>query len=208
MGYISYESKFAANVFLTAVTVLSLLVPGISWSKQQESKKESPKKEPTAGDSSKKETPRKPVTVTSDKMEAKKNENLVVFTGNVVAVEDFTVCSDVLYVLYDGQKEVNRLEAGGNVRIFQDDKTSTSEKAVYDRNARTIVLTGSPQVRQCNDTVKGDRITVYMDEDNALVESEKGGRVKAVIMPDKKCAEAGGQAQKVISEEARCKGSR
>ncbi|HEY4707691.1 MAG TPA: lipopolysaccharide transport periplasmic protein LptA [Thermodesulfobacteriota bacterium] len=151
--------------------------------------------------------PRRPVTVTSDSMEASANENRVVFKGNVVAVEDFTLCSDELQIMYDNNKEVSQIEAAGNVRIFQDQKTSTSSKAVYDRKERVIVLTGEPLVRQCSDTIKGDRITVYLDKDNALVESGGGGRVKAVIMPDKNCPEDKA-SERPVSEEARCKGTR
>jgi len=154
-----------------------------------------------------KDTPRKPVTVTSDTMEASTNENRVVFKGNVVAVEDFTLCSDELQIMYDNNKEVSQIEAAGSVRIFQGQKTSTSNKAVYDRKERIIVLTGDPLVRQCSDTIKGDRITVYLDKDNALVESGDGGRVKAVIMPDKNCPENKG-TEEPVSEEARCKGTR
>ncbi|MBI5642440.1 MAG: lipopolysaccharide transport periplasmic protein LptA [Deltaproteobacteria bacterium] len=155
-----------------------------------------------------KEAPRKPVTVTSDTMEALANENIVVFKGNVVAVEDFTLCSDELEIRYSDNKDVKEIEASGNVRIFQNDKASTSDKAVYNRVDRTIVLTGRPQVKQCTDLIKGDKITVFIDQDNALVEGEKGGRVKAVIMPEKNCPEAPKAQEKGNSEEARCKGPR
>lgn len=180
-----------AGLALALVSVICSAAP--SWAKQQEARKD---------------TPKKPVTVTSDSMEAKTADNIVVFKGNVVAVEDFTLCSDELYIHYDENKDVSEIEAAGNVRIFQGPKTSTSERAVYNRIERVIVLTGSPQVKQCTDTVKGDRITVYMDDDNALVESGSGGRVKAVIMPDKKCPEEKNAREKSISEETRCKGSR
>ncbi len=150
---------------------------------------------------------KKPVTVTSDTMEAVTSENRVVFRGNVVAVEDFTLCSEELQISYGQDRDVSSIEAIGNVRIFKDDKAATSGRAVYDRKQRTLVLTGSPQVRQCTDMIKGDRITVYLDEDNAVVESESGGRVKAVIMPEKACEEAGGGGNGE-SEEALCKGSR
>lgn len=152
------------------------------------------------------EAARKPVTVTSDTMEAISNENLVIFRGNVVATEDFTLCSDELHIRYSESRDVKEIEASGNVRIFKDDKTSTSDKAVYDRAERKITLTGKPQVKQCTDTIKGDRITVFLDEDNAVVEGDKGGRVKAVIMPEKKCSEP--RQEKATSEEARCKGPR
>lgn len=149
---------------------------------------------------------RKPVTVTSDTMEAISNENLVIFRGNVVATEDFTLCSDELQIRYSESRDVKEIEASGNVRIFKDDKTSTSDRAVYDRAERKITLTGKPQVKQCTDTIKGDRITVFLDDDNAVVEGDKGGRVKAVIMPEKKCSEP--RQEKTTSEEARCKGPR
>ncbi|MBI1911855.1 MAG: lipopolysaccharide transport periplasmic protein LptA [Deltaproteobacteria bacterium] len=161
-----------------------------------------------AVETKKKEAPKKPVTVTSDIMEAKTSDNMVVFKGNVVAVEDFTLCSDELFIRYDENKDVKEIEATGNVRIFQQEKTSTSDKAVYNRLDRIIVLTGRPQVKQCTDMIKGDKITVYIDQDNALVESEKGSRVKAVIMPDKNCPQDNKAGEKPISEEARCKGSR
>lgn len=149
---------------------------------------------------------RMPVSVTSDRMEAISNENLVTFRGNVVATEDFTLCSDELLIRYSETHDVKEIEASGNVRIFKDDKTSTSDKAVYDRVERKIILTGRPQVKQCTDTIKGDRITVFLDEDNAIIEGDKGGRVKAVIMPEKKCSQPA--QEKATSEEARCKGPR
>lgn len=159
----------------------------------------------SAKDGSGREAAKRPINVTSDKMEADKNASVVVFRGNVVAVEDFTLCSDELYVYYDDNKEIKDIVANGNVRIFQQDKTATAGKAAYDRKNRSIVLTEDPQVVQCADTVKGDKITVFMDEDRAMVESGTGGRVKALIMPEKKCTEAGKTVGGAQSEETRCK---
>lgn len=151
---------------------------------------------------------KKPVTITSTSMEASSDRNVVHFKGNVVAEEDFTLCSDELFVYYGENKEVNEIIASGNVEILQNDKTARSAKAVYDRVGRTLVLTGDPQVRQCTDTISGDKITVFIDKDDALVESESGGRVKAVIMPEKKCENAQAPDLKGESEKTRCKGTR
>ncbi|MBW7956777.1 MAG: lipopolysaccharide transport periplasmic protein LptA [Deltaproteobacteria bacterium] len=151
--------------------------------------------------------PRSPVTVTSDTMEARSGEGRVVFKGNVVAVEDFTLCSDELHVTYGDGSDIKSIEASGNVRIFQDRKSSTSAHAVYDRRERIIVLTGEPHLRQCSDSVRGEKITVYLDQENALVEGGNGGRVRAVIMPNKDCPE-NDAPEKYVSEEARCKGTR
>lgn len=155
---------------------------------------------------------KQPVTIISDNMEADKAESVAVFKGNVVAVEDFTMCSNELQVHYGQDREITEITAKGNVRIFQDDKTSTSNHAVYNRKQRTIVLTENPVVKQCTDTVRGDKITVYVDEDKALVESGNGARVRAVILSDRNCQEQGAAktvtVRKIAIEEARCKRTR
>ena len=138
-------------------------------------------------------------------MQADKSRGFVVFRGNVVAIEDFTLCADELTVTYGKDNEINDMVAVGSVRIFQQEKVATAARAVYDRTSRKIVLTGQAEVVQCSDSVKGDKITVSLDDDNAMVQSDGGGRVRAVIMPQKNCVQPSGKG---ISEEARCKGSR
>lgn len=205
--------SFQKGIGFSASAVLAfMLLSGASFANDVKDKPKA--KESAAIAKDKKDKPKdrertkKPVTITSDQMEADRNSNLVVFKGNVVAVEDFTICSDILYVHYDGNNEVNEIEAEGKVVIFQDEKVSNSAKAVYKRVDRSVILTGNPQVKQCSDTVKGDRITVYLDSDRAFVESGGSTRVKAVIMPDKKCEGTGTTPEKGLSEEARCKGAR
>lgn len=151
----------------------------------------------------------RPVVVTSDSMEADRADNKVLFRGNVVAEEDFTLCSDEVLMAYGQDKAVEEIIAAGNVRIVMADKTSTSGRAVYNRKARTIVLTESPSLVQCGNTMRGDNIIYYIDEDRAMVESGKEKRVMAVILPDKKCEEPGvGKDASgygpVKGEEARC----
>ncbi|MBI5886390.1 MAG: lipopolysaccharide transport periplasmic protein LptA [Deltaproteobacteria bacterium] len=154
-----------------------------------------------------------PVVITSESMEASRDEGTVVFTGNVVAIEDFTLCSDELHISYGKEKEITEMTASGRVRIFQADRKALADKAEYDRIKRTLVLTGGAEVIQCSDTVRGDRIIVHIDDEDAVVQSESGGRVKAVIKPVKNCPQpdgnaAAGAARDVKSEEARCRGSR
>jgi len=188
LSVLSYKKNLITAMLLLAPV---LIFPAPAFSKGEESVKG---------------PARKPITVTSDSMEVDTKENLVTFKGNVEAIENFTLCSDELYVRYDDAKQVSEIKAKGSVRIFQDGRVAASREAVFSNKERTIVLTGEPQVKQCKDTVKGDKITIYVDQKNALVESGSGGRVKAVIMPEKDCA--GGAAEKVDSEEARCKRSR
>ncbi len=136
-----------------------------------------------------KDAPKKPVNVLSDRMETDRTEKFVIFTGNVAAEEDFILCSEELRVSYDENNEIREIKADRNIRILKDGKTAASDSALYDRKAGTILLTGRAVVNQCSDSVRGGRITFYTDSDRALVEGQQGARVKAVVMPDKKCRE-------------------
>lgn len=189
MTYIPYKKLLRRALSIGAVLLVSLS-PSLSYSEEAVQKKD---------------TPKKPVTVTSDRMEANNKESIVKFIGNVVAVEDFTICSDVLEIRYGADKDVKEITAIGNVTILQENKTSTSGRAVYDRPERKVVLTEDPVVTQCADTIKGDRITVFLDDENAIVESGKSGRVKAVITPEKKCEEGVKAPVNEPGEETRCK---
>jgi len=125
-----------------------------------------------------------PITITSNNMEARKKENLVIFKGDVKAEQkDYTLYAKELYVYYVDGKEIKEMIAIGNVRIVQLDKVATGEKAVYTRENRTVVLTGNPQAKQDCDVVKGDKITIFLDEDKSLVEGGANNRVKAVVHP-------------------------
>lgn len=129
-------------------------------------------------------TESQPITITSNNMEARKKENLVIFKGDVKAEQkDYTLYSKELYVYYADGQEIKEMIATGNVRIVQLNKVATGEKAVYTRENRTVVLTGNPQAEQDCDIVKGDKITIYLDEDKSLVEGGANNRVKAVVHP-------------------------
>lgn len=125
-----------------------------------------------------------PITITSNNMEARKKENLVIFKGDVKAEQkDYTLYAKELYVYYADGKEIKEMIAIGNVRIVQLNKVATGEKAVYTRENRTVILTGRPQVKEDCDVVKGDKITIFLDEDKSLVEGGANNRVKAVVHP-------------------------
>ena len=127
------------------------------------------------------------ITIESDKMNADNKENFVVFSGDVIATERFTLCSDKLRIDYKDANEISDITATGNVRVVKDSKVARAEKARYDKAKGTIILTGKPSVTQCGDLITGERITFNIEDETAMVDSGSGGRVKAVIMPEKEC---------------------
>ncbi len=129
-----------------------------------------------------------PITIKSDRMEVLQNQQVVIFSGHVVAKkEKLTIYADRLVVYYtkkDGQREVTKLVAIGHVKIHKGDWIARAGKAVYFKDQEKIVLEDNPQVWQGENTVKGDRITLYLNEDRSVVEAAPGHKAEAVIFPE------------------------
>lgn len=206
-----------------AVLALSLLtcqVSSYAAGQPKGGQKSGRKEAPGKSAKDKKDGSKKPITIVSDRMdsESEKNNSVVLFSGNVVAEEDFILCSDRLTVRYGEDKEISEITAKGNVVILKEEKTAVSENAVYNKGTRVVVLTGNAIVKQAADTVRGERISFNLDQEKATVEGGASGRVRVVITPqDKKAKDAAAQgtaqtqapgkdlAEKVSAEEARCR---
>ncbi len=114
-----------------------------------------------------------PITVKSNEMTADNKGKTAIFSGKVVAKQgDITIFSDKLIVNYaDKSGEVDKVEAVGNVRIVQQNRTGFADQAVYESRNGRIVLTGNPRVVQGGDSISGKVITYYVDDDKSDVSS-------------------------------------
>lgn len=133
-----------------------------------------------------------PITIKSNELTADNKGKTAVFTGKVVAKQgDVTIFSDKLIVNYaENNGEVDKVEAIGNVRIVQLNRTGISSEAVYESRDGRVTLTGSPdpKVIQGADSVTGKIITYYVDDDKSFVTGggDPNARVEAVINPSAK----------------------
>ena len=136
-----------------------------------------------------------PITVKSNEMTADNKGKTAIFTGKVVAKQgDMTIFSDRLLVNYaDKSGEVEKVEAQGNVRIVQLNRSGFADQAVYDSRNGRIVLTGAPRVVQGGDSISGKVITYYLDDDKSDVSSggDPKARVEAVINSSARKNDAG-----------------
>lgn len=145
----------------------------------------------------KKETPKarnilshQPINITSDRMEANNKNQTVIFMGNVVAKrEDMVIFSNQISTLYTKGGEIIKITAQGSVKINQDDRIATCEEAVFLQPSQKIILTGNPKVWQGNNIVKGEKITILLDEDKIEIQGGKQNRVNAIIYPTGKKTE-------------------
>ncbi len=132
-----------------------------------------------------------PVEVTAQNLELQQQQRQAVFTGEVVAKQGgMTLYCDKLTVFsLPDEDQIERMEALGNVRVVQLDRTATADRAIYHQQAGTLVLIGNAKVHQGQNLVTGDEITIYLQEDRSVVKSNQTGRVRAILYPEKKKAQ-------------------
>jgi lipopolysaccharide export system protein LptA len=142
-----------------------------------------------AAPEARKATSNLPITIKSNDLAADNKGKTAVFTGKVVAKQgDVTIFCDKMTVYYGNvQGDIDKIEADGNVRIVQENRTGMAAHAVYESKEGRITLTGgSPKVMQGTDTVSGKIITYLIDDDRSTVSGGGDSRVEAVINPKQK----------------------
>ncbi len=128
---------------------------------------------------------RQPIDITSDQVEAYGKENLIVFKGNVIARQkDLVIYADALEVtvLEDG-KGVERVIAGGNVKIQQGLRVANCQKAVFYNLDQKFVLTGDPKISEGENVVLGEEIIFDIEKNRVEVKGGPSGRGKVKIQP-------------------------
>ncbi len=129
-----------------------------------------------------------PVEITAQQLEMMQQQRQSIFSGDVVAKQgDMTLTAAKLTVfLQKEQDQIDRLEASGAVKVTQLDRVATADKAVFYQLEEKLVLTGDATVVQGTNKVSGAEIVLYLKENRSVVKSLDRGRVKAVIVPEKK----------------------
>ena len=140
-----------------------------------------------------KKKPSQAIRITSDKMEAFDQKGTVVFTGNVVAKKgNLTIYADRLEVFYDQVKtadnkkkrRLKKIVFMGHLKIVQGRRKATAKEAIYYKPQEKIVLLKNAQVWDGPNTIKGDKIVLYVNENRSVVESSGKDRVEAVVFSE------------------------
>ncbi len=126
-----------------------------------------------------------PIDITSDKVEAFWKDNLIIFKGNVIARQkDMVIYADsVEALIVDDGKSIERVTAGGNVKIQQGLRVADCQKAVFYNIDQKVILTGDPKMTEGDNTVSGDEIIFDIDKNRVEVKGGASGRGKAKIQP-------------------------
>ena len=136
-----------------------------------------------------------PLHVISDKMIAQKDTSMVEFVGNVKATRlDSIMFADSIKIYFvddktdknhSAQSNIKKIVSTGNVRYTAGERKAFADKAVYTTHDEILVLTGnSPKLITGSSFITGKKITLFRNQDKAVVESDGSKRVEAFFNPE------------------------
>ena len=120
-----------------------------------------------------------PVEVSADSLEVNQTDGTALYTGNVIIGqgEMRLAAPRVLVVYSDNQDRIERLEAIGGVTLVSGKEAAEAERADYNIDTGTVVMTGNVLLTQGNNALTSERMVVNLDDGTA----QMSGRVKTVI---------------------------
>jgi len=129
-----------------------------------------------------------PLKVTSERMVSDSKSNTINFYGSVIAEKGkLKVEASEMRVLSDeAQKDLKELEALGSVKITHKDKVATGDKAVYNPEARTLVLTGNTILTQGQNVARGEKVIYYFNREDMEIFSGNNAPATIILYQDDK----------------------
>lgn len=139
------------------------------------------------------------IHITADKLISDHEAKYTEFIGNVRATQrDTVITADKLKIFFKrgmdnkknplaGDESINKIVANGNVQIKFDNRVAVTQQAVYITETRVLVLSGADsKVISGNNSISGEKITIYRTDGRIQVEGGKGERVEAVLYTGEK----------------------
>jgi len=151
-----------------------------------------------------------PIEITSDALEVQQLQNMAIFTGNVVAIQnEVRLKSDKMTVYYTSSDEKNadskqtstqkqsvkKIEVDGNVFLSTPEETASGTRGDYDVVGEEIHLFDNVVLTRGANTLKGSQLTYNFATGRSVVTggavAEKGSskgkeRVRALFVPEDK----------------------
>jgi len=139
------------------------------------------------------------IHITADKLISDSNADYAEFIGNVRATqEDTVITADKLKIFFKkiphdkkkpavGEEAINKIVASGNVKIKFDNRVAVTRQAVYNTETGVLVLSGNnSRIVSGNNSISGEKITIYRTTGHINVESSDEKRVEAVFYSGEK----------------------
>lgn len=123
----------------------------------------------------------KVTVVTAERLTFDYKKGFAIFENNVLVTDpDMQLACDRLTITFDKDGKAKIIKAEGRVTITQEDKTAHAAVGVYEVDTGKIVLTGKPRVMRGRDSLEGETITFWRDQNRMIC--QPGARL--VIYPE------------------------
>lgn len=120
-----------------------------------------------------------PVEVTADNLSVDQETGTAIFSGNVLIGQgDLRLSATRVLVVYRAQnKGIARLEATGGVTLVSGEDAAESERADYNIDTGTIVMSGNVLLAQGPSALSADKMSVRLSDGTA----QMSGRVRTIL---------------------------
>ena len=138
-----------------------------------------------------------PIQIEANHMVSMEDSNSVQFSGDVDAKQgEVRIRCDEMTVYYTKApkkapkvekktQQVEKLYCDGNVEVTKKDWLGTSQKLVYLKKVRQVILTGNAKAWQGQNMVSGAKIIYYVDEGRSEVVSGPSGPAGSTVTKNK-----------------------
>lgn len=120
-----------------------------------------------------------PVEVTADNLSVDQSTGTAIFTGNVLIGQgEMRLSAARVLVVYRAENAgIARLEATGGVTLVSGPDAAESERADYNIDDGTIVMSGNVLLAQGASALSADKMSVRLSDGTA----QMSGRVKTIL---------------------------
>ena len=133
-----------------------------------------------------------PIEVTSEALEVRQDEEIAIFTGDVVAGQGtLRLTADKVTVSYDGDEngdptgEITHLVAEGNVLLSNGAEVAEGARAEYDVTQGIMRMSGDVLLTQGENAISGQSLVINLAAGTGRVEAGAGERVRSVFTPSR-----------------------
>lgn len=129
---------------------------------------------------------RQPIQVAADVFEFDYKQRILRYRGRVEARQgELVVESDEMVLSLNDSESfaLREVRARGHVRLQQGERSAKAEEAVFDQQKRVATLLGDVELRDGSNEIRGERVTIYLNENRTIIEGGPRERVRAVLYP-------------------------
>ena len=123
------------------------------------------------------------ITISSEKLNVYRDDNISVFSGNVYAEDDaIKLWSDKISIFYDeANKSIDKIVAENNVKIIVNGLTAYGDLSKYRVDNEELLLEGNVVVIEKDNTIHSDHLILDLANSTSIMTAKSNSRVTAQI---------------------------